>query len=641
MKRQTLLILLILFTQMQRAGTIVFSEKEKSIIYTNAIKVLDNYQTIINRMGVSTVSNFEKAKSDAESLLELFVNRQVMIYNDLDPEHKLSQFYEAESYSNNIILWYKDGIKINLDLPNAKVSDIMSHEESIYSIDIMVKKSIEGNYLNKILNKDVEELLFRIAFRLENKSFAKFQIVGIRSASSNIIIDDSQALKEVNSENFTPEDLTKIHTGLAALLRDYDHFLALLGDSKESADDKEAYKASFLKLFRSSDTKIFNDINPQPQTTLVSLPDYLTSYAADYPAGIKNLSVNVDSAKFSKMIKVAADSFYTYVNADKFFSGTFKGKDVFGKMFPLKFKISFSATGKTFTNFQINGIDISSPNYFEATPGSAQEKKPEIVIKPVTRKGWNVTLILSLGQTNIKDKDITSLSMTNNLHSWSLAPLFGFIGGAGVNYNLSDNLAAKSGLEFNKYAASYSLSGKFTDNTLSTDVNSDQYYKIVEAKYDSVIKINYLTVPLLVNYTSAKPGKYGYYGEGGLKISIPIGASYKSTGNYKLYGHYPPDTDWPLDHYLYDIIGFYDRQNINTNGKVSVKSLNLCFYATFGISIPLGYFSYLTVGPEFTLGLNDIDNKKEKYIDIFGKSYAHQSTKIRNFGLRFCFTYKL
>jgi uncharacterized membrane-anchored protein YitT (DUF2179 family) len=72
-----------------------------------------------------------------------------------------------------------------------------------------------------------------------------------------------------------------------------------------------------------------------------------------------------------------------------------------------------------------------------------------------------------------------------------------------------------------------------------------------------------------------------------------------------------------------------------------VKSLNFCFYVSFGVNIPFGYFSSLNIGPEFTLGLNDIVQKKEEYIDIFGKSYAHQSTKIRNFGIKFSFAYKL
>ena len=88
-------------------------------------------------MGEYVVNDIEKAKSSAESFLELFVNRQVLIYNDLDPAHKLSEFYEAETYSSNIILWYPDGLSIQLDLGNAKVSDIMTHEENVYSIDIL------------------------------------------------------------------------------------------------------------------------------------------------------------------------------------------------------------------------------------------------------------------------------------------------------------------------------------------------------------------------------------------------------------------------------------------------------------------------------------------------------------------------
>ena len=66
---------------------------------------------------------------------------------------------------------------------------------------MMVTKSINGNYLNETLNKNNEELTFRIAFGLENKDFTNFRIVGIRNASSNVVVDYSQALKEVNSED--------------------------------------------------------------------------------------------------------------------------------------------------------------------------------------------------------------------------------------------------------------------------------------------------------------------------------------------------------------------------------------------------------------------------------------------------------
>jgi hypothetical protein len=259
MKRPIWLFLVIIFTQIPVIKAIEFSAKEKAIIYTNAVKVLGDYQTVINQMGNYVVNDVGKAKSSAESFLELFVNRQVQIYNDLDPAHTLSASYEAETYSNSLILWYPDGITISLDLVNAKVGEIKTHEENVYSVDIMVKKSINGNYMNKTLNKNVEELLFRIAFVVENKSYAKFKIVGIRSASSNVAIDFSQALKEVNSEAFNTEDLKKIHGELATLLKDYANYLSLLVDPKEAAEEKESFKTSFLKLFNNSDIKVYNE----------------------------------------------------------------------------------------------------------------------------------------------------------------------------------------------------------------------------------------------------------------------------------------------------------------------------------------------------------------------------------------------
>jgi opacity protein-like surface antigen len=618
-----------------------FSVKEKSIIYTNAVKVLDNYQTIINQMGEYVVNDIEKAKSSAESLLELFVNRQVMIYNDLDPAHKLSEFYEAETYSSNIILWYPDGLTTQLDLGNAKVSDIMTHDENVYSIDILVKKTINGNYLNQTLNKNVEELTFRIAFGLENKSLTNFKIVGIRSASSNYVIDYSKALKEVNSEDFNAEDMAKIKSELKNLLKDYTNFLSLIGDPQEQADDKEFYKTSFLKLFTNADTRIYNDIEPEPPTSLISTADYLSGYIADYPNGIKNISINSDSAKFGKVMKANEGNYYTYVDADKFFSGSFKGKDAFRKMFPLIFKISFNASGKTFSGFTINSIDISSVNFYQVTPGNnAAEQKPEITIKPVTRKGLGMSLIGSFGQTQINSPDITSLSVAKDLHSWNVSPLYGYLTAFGVSYYFTDNIALRSGIEFNKYSEKYSLSGKFTNNTLTTDINATSYYSIIEANYDSLVTINYLTLPILASYTSGKPGKFGFYAEGGVKISIPASANYSVKGDYKTSGYYPSHP--AVTQYLSSTeLGFYTRQSIDETDKIKMKGFNLAFYSSVGINIPLGYYSSINIGPEMIIGLSDILSNKKKYIDIFGKSYPHQPTKIKNFGIRISLAYKL
>jgi hypothetical protein len=643
MKKTTFVILsFLLCLASGLKAQMVFSDKEKSIIYTNTVRVMEDYQTIINQMGEFVVSDIEKARSGAEAFLELFVNRQVLIYNDLDPSHKLSEFYEAESYTNNIILWYPDGITINLDLANARVSDIMSHENNIYSIDILARKSINGNYLNQTLNQNKEDLTFRVAFSAENRTLSNFKIVGIRNAASSYVIDYSQALREVNAEDLNDEDMVKIQSSIKALLQDYTNFLSLIGDPQEPAEDKEFYKESFLKLFPANDTRIYNDISPEPEISLISASDYLTSFIADYPNGIKNLSINADSAKFNKVMKAEDGSYYTYTDANKFFSGSYKGKDAFRKMFPLIFKITFTSVEKTFSDFRIGSIDISSVNFYEATAEGAEAPQlPQIIIKPVTRKGLILSLIGSFGLTSINNKNIESLTIPQDSVSWNIKPLSGYITAIGVSYYFNDNIAVRSGLELNTYSANYNLAGKFRSKTTSADLNSDQFYKQIAADYDSLISINYLTLPALVNYTSGNPGKFGFFAEGGAKISIPLKAESKITGDYTYTGYYPDNPD-VLQVLSIEELGFYDRQDIDkTYNNVKIKGFNLALYASAGINIPLGYYSSITLGPEAIIGITDIGSGKASYEDIFGVEHEHQPTKIKNFGFRISFAYKL
>jgi len=635
----TLLLIIILIPGVK--GQDEFSDKDKSIIYTNAVKVLEDYQRLINQIGINVVSDIERAQSSSEGFLELFVNRQVIIYNDLDPTDEFSDFYEAESYSHNILLWYPDGITVNLDLDNARVSDIMSHENNIYSIDILVTKTTNGNYFNRLYNNSKEELTFRIAFKAQNRAFSNFKIVGIRSATSEFMIDYTQALREVDAEDINEEDLAKIQASIRAILQDYSNFLSLIGDPQEAAEDKEFFKESFMNLFPEVNTRVYNDISPEPETNLISIENYLSSFVADYPNGINNLSVNADSAKFGKVMKSEDGSYlYTYVDADKNFSGNYKGRDVFSEMFPLVFKINFTVAGRTFTDFHIGSIDIAAADYYEATPETGPAELPQIVIKPVTRKGFAVSLIGSFGLTSIDDENIKSLTIPRDSVSWDTSPLSGYITALGISYYFNDNLAVRTGIEFNTYSGKFSLNGEFGNNILTADVNDDLYYKRIVAEYDSLVKINYLTIPLLANYTSGRPGKLGFFAESGVKISIPLKATYKCTGDYIFTGYYP---DNPSVLQILDLeeLGFYSRESINETNTMTVKDFNLAFYASAGINIPLGYYSSITIGPEVTLGLTDICNANGNYFDIFGNSHNYKPTKIKNFGLRVSLAYKL
>lgn len=504
----------------------------------------------------------------------------------------------------------------------------------------MVKKTLNGNYLNQTMNKNTEELTFRIAFGMANKSIGNFRIVGIRNAASNKFIDYSKAMKEVNSEEFNDEDMAKIQAEVKNRLRDYANFLSLLGDPQETADDKVFYKTSFAGLFTNSDIKLYNDIAPTPETKLISVTDYLANYVNDYPNGIRNLSVTADSTKFGNVMKNDDGSYYTYANATKFFSGSYKGKEVFRENFPLIFKVSFNASGKAFTDFKFNSVDISSQNFYEASAGTEVDKKPELVIKPVTRKGFRIIITGSFGQTAINSADINSMSLKQNNHLWKTSPLFGISAGVGANYYFSDNISLRSGFELNTFSTGHTLSGTFTDDNFSYDINYEPFNKRVIAEYDSIVKINFLTIPLLTSFTCGKPGKFGFSGEAGVKLSIPLTASSSESGNYATSGIYskPPS---PRDSEEFSSFGFYTREDIDDSDDLEMRGMNLSFYSSIGVNIPLGYYQSVFIGPEIMIGLSDILKNVNNYRDIFGNPYEHQPTKIKNFGLRISFAYKL
>jgi hypothetical protein len=639
MKKRLILFNIVLFALIRVEGAVGFSDKEKSVIHTNALKVIEDYNSIINELGVYVIKDPARAASQTERFLELFVNRQVLVYNDLDPAHKLSEFYEAETYTNSLILWYPDGISVNLDLANVKVSDIIPHDENVYSIDLLVKKSINGNYLNQAVNRNVEELTFRIAFNLRNNSPANFRIVGIRSAASKFVIDDSKIMKEVNSSNFNPDDLERIHGAARSVLADYINYLSLLGNPDETAEDKAHYRESFSGLFQGTDVKVYNDITPSAKTTLITVPDYLSGFETDYPQGIKNLAMNTDSASFGQVIKSENGGFYIYADVKKFFSGNYKGKDVFRQVSPLNFKIAFSAADKSFLDFKIAGIDFAAVNFYEATSGSEAEK-PQSVLSPVSRKGFSIYVAGAFGQATLVDNDINALTIDQNAIAWNVKPVYSFSSSAGVICFFNDNVYAGTGLEYSKYSSKLNLSGTFKNNISSVDRNDQVYYKMIDAAYDSVITVNYLTLPLFAGYNSGKPGKYGFFGEAGAGISIPISSSYLTTGNFKNYGYYPSHP--PVTQYMYNSeLGFYNREGINKKRSGGIEGLNFSIRVSAGVSVPVGYYSSVRIGPEILIGISDVLRQKDVFTDSFGKIYTHQPAKIKSLGLRAVYSYKL
>jgi hypothetical protein len=123
-----------------------------------------------------------------------------------------------------------------------------------------------------------------------------------------------------------------------------------------------------------------------------------------------------------------------------------------------------------------------------------------------------------------------------------------------------------------------------------------------------------------------------------MKFSIPLSTTYNSKGNYETMGYYPdgntimtaPEIGW-----------FYKRENFDESGNVKLTGVNMSLHMSAGVSLPIGYYSNVNIGPEISIGLTDVMRHVNTYRDIFDNPYPHQPTKVKYFGLRISFAYKL
>lgn len=609
------------------------SEKQQAIIYNEAIKTLKSYEQYNNEIADNVV-DLETTNKVSQKLIDLFVSRKAIIYNDLDPSHKLSEAYELETYIANMLLWYPDGMKFFIDYDNLKAGNIISHGNDIYTVDIMTTKRLNGNYLNKQNNTQTEEVLFRIAFFQKNKTFENYRIAGVRSSKAKTLADDSKLLAEVKSVTFSDKEMQLIKDQTKMLFSDYLNFLNLISDPKETEEDKAYYSISFKGLFKDSTLKVVNDIEPDPQQRWISIAEYQKNLTQSYPEGIRNIGMNLDSAEYGKVIPEGNDKFYINGYIEKFFSGKYMSKTVFRDNSKYDFKVSFEKDENTFKNFKLASVDKFGVNLYSQTSNTTQEL-PKKSIASIRREGLYFGVFMGGGLTSYNNDNLS----INPLLGWSNQ------GKSAINFEilatwyLAKRVGVNMGLSFNKYSANANLSGSFTNTNYTNDFNGEPHIKSISSNFDSLLVYQYISIPTtLIVHSNANPEKWGFYFEGGIVTSFKTKSSYKTSGNYSTSGYYEqyPSTVQILSD---PELGFVNRTNINGGGNLKTSPVHLAIKAAIGITYPLNYFTSLYFAPELTYGLSNVSDDKT-ITDDFGNITTAKKVGISKYGVKFGISYK-
>ncbi len=254
-------------------------------------------------------------------------------------------------------------------------------------------------------------------------------------------------------------------------------------------------------------------------------------------------------------------------------------------------------------------------------------------------KNWAVGIEGSFGPSVVENKILSSMDLETNLHEWVLTTGFGYKAEVVGKYFLNNHLSLKTGLGYHSYESNFTLSGTFTDNKLSRDINEDVYQKVIGADYDSAISLSYISLPIAISYDSNRPGKNGFFAEVGLNFSISSSAKYHSTGTYDYYGYYSQHPE-PIQYLHIEELGYFSREGIDEKGKIGSSAINVSVYASFGLNVAFGDVLTMKLGPEIYYGLTDAV-REETFFDVFGRTKMYKPTVIWKYGGKVSFIFRL
>jgi two-component sensor histidine kinase len=140
-------------------------------------------------------------------------------------------------------------------------------------------------------------------------------------------------------------------------------------------NEREIYINAFRNLFANVNDSVYNDIQPRPEKSLFSVDEYITGYLECYSGGIENIALNADSAEFSNIYTMGPKKYFTYVYADKSFSGKYQGMQMLKYNRKLVFIITFEKKGSTYTGFKIAGISRASSSIINESPIALHKMK--------------------------------------------------------------------------------------------------------------------------------------------------------------------------------------------------------------------------------------------------------------------------
>ena len=180
----------------------------------------------------------------------------------------------------------------------------------------------------------------------------------------------------------------------------------------------------------------------------------------------------------------------------------------------------------------------------------------------------------------------------------------------GLSYQLSiegkcfflKNLGLGIGAGYTNYSSQGALN-TYTSNNSTTDSEGERFeYRVTASGIKEELKLTAIEVPVFMTFRNSLSEKLGLQANVGLKISLPIAATYQSTeGALETKGYYASNN---VEYANMPNHGFETIDKINYSGNLST-TMAYSLFGNIGITIPI-YKMELNIGVYGSYGLNSV-----------------------------------
>jgi OmpA-OmpF porin, OOP family len=207
--------------------------------------------------------------------------------------------------------------------------------------------------------------------------------------------------------------------------------------------------------------------------------------------------------------------------------------------------------------------------------------------------------------------------LSGKVENGSITPGMAYQLSLNGKYFFTSNIGVGIGAGYSAYSSTAELT-TYSANIASTDDENENFeYRITASGINEEQKLSALEIPIFLAYRKSLSEKLGMFGNAGLKFSLPLSATYQSTGGtIETRGYYPA---YNIELHNMPNHGFEKVENISYSGNLTTQ-MAYSLFANAGITLPLGKMG-INIGVYGSYGLNSVLKPEATQLMVYPGEY--------------------